>query len=249
MRLPLLAVALVVVSPLALHADTTLFSTSFEAPTYNPGPAAGQGPLIQFSGSSGTIETGVVHTGTQAIEFNAATDTSTFAGGQSIIGVGVPFTATPSDETVDLQMSAEFTSATAGTNYDILGVFSSEGFLDQLEYLNGEVFLGSNTANQVAVSAGVWNTYGLHIDYSTDTFTAIVNGQALLSSQFSNTNTGIQNIFFGINSLAGNDAGYFDDLSVTTNPTSPVPEPSSLALLGTSALALMAAGRRKLLAR
>jgi PEP-CTERM motif len=239
----LLAVALVVVSPLALHADT-LLATSFEAPTYNPGAAAGQGSLLQGSGSSGTIEAGVAHTGTQAVEFNGATDT-TPGSGQSIVFVDPGFAATPADETVDLQISAEFTSASASTDYDIFALFSSVGFIDQLEYLNGEVFLGSN-GDSVAVSAGVWNTYGLHLDYSTDTLTAFVNGHVLGSSTFSATNTTLGIDAFGINSAPGSDAAYFDDLSVTT--PSAVPEPSSVALLGTGALALVAAGRRKLLA-
>lgn len=242
----MLALALVFASTSALHADT-LLSTSFEAPTYNAGVAAGQGAILQFDGSSGVIESGVANTGTQAVQFNAATDT-TSGNGQSTVYVNPGFTAAPNDETVDLQMSAEFTSASSSTNYDIFALFSSGGFIDQLLYNDGEVILESNGAS-AAVSAGVWNTYGLDLDYSTDTITAVVNGHVLSSSNFSSANKDLVVDAFGINSAPGNDAAYFDDLSITTNPTSPVPEPSSLALLGTGALALIAAGRRKLLAR
>lgn len=63
MRKLLLIAACILACTTASRAD--VFSTSFEAPTFQPGQLAGQGG---FTGSTvGQVESGIANTGTQAV--------------------------------------------------------------------------------------------------------------------------------------------------------------------------------------
>jgi hypothetical protein len=243
MRPSLLVAAVLTLSSFSLHA-TTLYSTGFESPTFTPGALAGQGGFFNASGNSGSVESGVARSGTQGVVFDSSTDTSTASGAQSEIAVAItPFVASPSDETVDVQIAAQFSSSNNNTNYNILALFASNGFFTQVLYSNGQVTYGSGA---VAVSAGAWNVYDLELDYTTQMGTAFINGTAIGSETFAISAQDLSAILFGINSVPTGDSAYFDDLSVTA---SAVPEPSSLALLGTGALALVGAARRRLSSR
>ena len=60
----------------------TIFSTGFEPPDYMTGPLTGQ---QTWSGGGGTVETGTVFAGVQAVGYDA-----TGVSGQTINGIGVP---------------------------------------------------------------------------------------------------------------------------------------------------------------
>jgi hypothetical protein len=134
MRLSLLFAALVVVSPLALHA-TTIFSTSFEGPQFTTGTLNGQNGFFHDTAAIGQVESGIANSGTQAVEFNA-NGTS----GQNVALIDTAFTASPGNETATIQIAAMFTSSTSASIYEVLGLDSSSGFLTQIAYFNGGAY-------------------------------------------------------------------------------------------------------------
>ncbi|HEX3968225.1 MAG TPA: PEP-CTERM sorting domain-containing protein [Edaphobacter sp.] len=223
---------------LAAHAET-IFSTGFERPTYKVGGLAGQNGA---TGNLGKVENTKAASGSQAVQFSAL--------GQSGFGdvdqIFFPtFTPTAGDDTVTVQIEALFTqSSTQGTTFEVLDGFSGDLFLDQLTYMDGTVTIGGADSNvgAVAVTPNTWNTYDLTFDYTTQTATGFVDGTLIGSEPFANVATDLTEADFGINSFPGRgkskdtDSGYFDNLSVTTSPVSPAPEPSGIVLLGTGLL-------------
>ena len=170
--------------------------------------------------------------------------------GQNVAVINTPFTASPGNETATVQIAAMFTSSSSASIYEAIGLNSSSGFLTQIAYFNGGAYFvnGPNPADDffLPVALDTWNIYTIQLDYVTQTASGYVNGTLIGTSSFFTPSTDLINTGFGINSIPGNDIGYFDDLSA---PNSPVPEPSSFVLLGTGTLALVGAARRKLFSR
>jgi hypothetical protein len=100
----------------------TIFSTGFEPPDYTTGALAGQ---QGWFGSGGTVETGTVFAGVQAVGYDT-TGVST----QVVNAVGVPTAGQGSL----VQVSDEFFVAAVNgfANWDALAVIGNAGFVGQL---------------------------------------------------------------------------------------------------------------------
>jgi hypothetical protein len=118
--------AMLLCSCLLASADT-VYQTGFESPTYAAGTLSGQGG---WAGSTiTTVESTVVHSGAQAIGFNASQVTSA----QSLIGTAVSYTYPGGQSIVTVQIDAYFTQSKSGsTVWDVMALASSNGFLAQL---------------------------------------------------------------------------------------------------------------------
>lgn len=204
-----------------------VLSTGFESPTYTTGALAGQ---AGWSGSGGAVETSTVFAGTQAVAYDA-----TGVSGQHINYLAVPSSGQGS--LVQVAVEFYFSASSINVTWEALALFGENGFLAQLPILNGTAELGvaNGTVGGVAVSPGAWHNYTMDLNFATGTESAFVDGSLIGSGAFANSATSLTRVGFGINSAGGlaTSQGYADNLAIAA-----VPEPSSLALLGSALVAL-----------
>ena len=127
--------------------------------------------------------------------------------------------------------------------WDVLAAFGTPAFLGQLFASDGIASLDG--IGSLSVPRGAWNDYQMILNFSTQTESALVNGQFIAGEPFQSFATGlnpIQGVAFGINSSPGTDSGSWDNVSVVSQ----TPEPSSfnLLLLGLAAAGIMIAKSR-----
>jgi hypothetical protein len=109
---------------------------------------------------------------------------------------------------------------------------------------DGDAVLGvlGPAVGSIPVSTGTWNDFRLVLDFQTQTVTGYVNSQLLGSGSFANPTTVLTRVNIGLNGAPNGDAGYFDQLSITS-----VPEPGYAALLAAGfALIAVRAGVKNL---
>ena len=228
-------------------ATTTLFSSNFEAPTYAPGTLSGQNGWFNTGSGWGTapfpvVEQATTFAGAQALEFGA-----TGATGQAGQNHSLSYSLSGNSETtVTIDIEALLTSAGTASDWDMLGLFSSNGFLAQLTVLpNGNATLGlqSSSVGSVPVSRDTWNLFQLSLNFTTQVVTASVNGQNIGAGPFANGPvTNLTDVGLGINSSPGTDTAYFDNLSVVSTAA---PEPSAMLLLSIGAVAFLFSARKR----
>lgn len=252
--------ALFVVAMIArsTQAVTILYETSYEPPTYSPGPLApNSGPgqdnwfLVPGTEGASSVQTATVNTGEQAIEVDFGNATAA----QQIHSR----TLFPSYDSVDnpeqvVKVSqAMYLEANGATNQiwapvSGLGPGGFSGFVGQILWFESSgvarLHNGTSLTGSVAVSFDEWHVFDLFLDYGTQTQTAYVDGTLIGSTGFANAATEFSVVGFGLNNPAGGGANsaFFDDLSVSS-----IPEPTSLALvcLGAVAICLYARTRRR----
>lgn len=170
------------------------------------------------------------------------------------------------DQTVDAStydLHASFDMWNENTfQYQSTGI----GFMSQLEaqpwaaagsVLKGPIYVGDRTGNGVSglyynsmvpdawvdtgltLNNGAWNAMMIDWDAGTSTMTIGVNGSTVVVTA-AGTATSIERLQFF--PAGGNCQAFYDNLVITTNQ---VPEPSTLALLVTGLLGLLACARRK----
>ena len=212
----------------------TIFSTGFEPPDFTTGPLAGQ---QGWTGSGGTVETGTVFAGVQAVGFDT-TGVST----QQLDAVDVPTAGQGSL----VQVSDEFfVGAVNGfAVWAPLAAFGNAGFLGALEIDNGVATLGlaDSSVGAVPVSIGAWNNYTMDFNFATGIQSAFVDGALIGTGPIATASTDVEQIFIGIDAASGSTAqGFADNVSLTSS----VPEPSTWAMLLTGFAALGFMGFRR----
>ncbi len=246
---PTIALAMVAIAAPA-WADTVLYSTSFESPTFTTGALAGQNGWSGFGPSGASVENFFADTGSQAV----------FLDGGAASQSGPYYTTTTTGPLVDLSADlAIFTSSTQTTwQFGALGP-GLVGFLGGIDILPDDSIEAITAGNPVigtftratGFNSSAWVNVNLLFDLATQTYDISVGGVLLDSdvpfcggngtcpgttlSTFAN---GVFDTFGG-----GNDSGYMDNYSVIQ--VTPTPEPGNIGLM---ALGLVGIGvvRRKM---
>jgi hypothetical protein len=226
----------------------TIYSTGFEPPDYkSPAPLAPQQSWFPsgFSGVGGSVVTGTVFAGVQAVGFDSA------GGVISNLreAVGVPTAGQGSLA----QLSDEFfLSAADGVGaWDALSAFGSGGLfgglLGEIEVNNGVASLqiANLSVGAVPVSIGAWHSYTMDFNFVTGVESAFVDGASIGTGAIAIASTNVTILEIGINSASGSTAqGFWDNVLLTSSspePPTSVPEPSTWAMLlaGFAALGFM----------
>jgi hypothetical protein len=232
-----------------------LYSTGFENPPFVLGPINGQAGWSVFSASGQTsnpvIENTLVKTGLQAVSVNG-----------SVTGQTGPYLA-PNFVDPVLDLSADIYLASSSTEsvwqFGTTGA-GGIGFAGGIDVASpssihaGGTSIYAITGNYTTIigtfSRDTWHHVDLILDYATQTYAVELDGSLLAGGlAFCGNNFGTCN-GAPVTSLGwalfdsfggGNDLGAMDNFSIST----PVPEPATMSLLGTSLLALGLVWRRR----
>ncbi len=217
-----------------------IYQTGFEPPTYTLGTLSGQDNWS--SSSIPVVQNGTVLSGTQAAEFDA----SLLPSGQSVILHPLAYSSVGNPEPLVRIQEAFFLSTTGRHSiWDVIAVGGNNGFIGQvLVAANDTALLGlaSTTVGSVPVTRGQWNLFELDLNFQTQMQSAFVNGVFIGQGAFAHPTTSLASDAFGVNFFPGSDQAFVDDLSVTSSALTAlaIPEPSTLAILGSSLAGLMA---------
>jgi hypothetical protein len=216
-----LAAACVTASPVSA---AVLYATSFEPPTFTPGPIAGQDGWAEFPGSGASfVQNSFAFTGTQAVAVIPALAT----------GQDGPYKTVNTPAPI-VEQSAEIYLASSSTQSAWQFAAVGAGLVG---YAGGIDIDADNTIHAITGSFPIigtltrdaWNEVDLSLNYATQTYTIDLNGVAIASNlAFCGTNggctgavvpsysDGIFDTFAGVSNV--NDIGYIDDYSVVAVP-------------------------------
>ena len=215
-----LAAACVMASPVGAG---VLYATSFEQPTFTPGPIAGQDGWAEFGGSASFVENSFAFTGTQAVEVIPALAT----------GQDGPYKTVNTPAPI-VEQSAEIYLASSSTQSAWQFAALGSGLIG---FAGGIDVYADNTIHAITGSLptigtftrDTWNKVDLNLDYATQTYTIDVNCVPIASNiAFCGSNgactgavvpsysDGIFDTFAGVAGV--NDIGYIDDYSVVAVP-------------------------------
>ncbi len=211
-----------------LFADTILFETGFEPPSYSQGALLGQNGWVRSADPF--VQQATKFSGLQAVQLNA-----TGLAGQSASRHAISYLATNNPESiVRLSSQVLISSSAVQSRWTIFSLFSPGGFQAQINvHPDGIVGLGT-TGPQVGglpFTFDVWNSLKLTVDLNSQFANAYINGLFIGQKVIAIPGeTSLSQIGFGLNSVPGTDTGYFDNIRVVSS----VPEPSSsfLGIMG-----------------
>jgi hypothetical protein len=252
---PTIALAMVAIAAPA-WADTVLYSTSFEQPTFTPSMSiAGQDGWAVFGPGAQEVENFFADTGSQAVfvDGGAPSQTGPYKATPTtgpLVDLSADLNILPSSVQTEWQFAATGPALTGylggidiQTNGDISAITSASGYTD----------IGTFTRSATFTSAAFVNV-NLLFDLATQTYNISVGGVTLASNvPFCGGNatcpgtflpTFADGFFDTFGDVAGaNDSAYMDNYSVTL--VTATPEPGNLGLI---ALGLVGIGlvRRKM---
>lgn len=229
----------------ASYADTVLYQTGFEAPSFSTGSLAGQ---ANWGGATapqyGVVQSAFARTGSQALRIDAIAGS-----GQFLNGLNLNYDATGNpDKVVRFSVDAYITSG-ALAYFDIFAIVGNAGFLGQLLTIpTNTVTLSGSPAQPFTLNQ--WHNFVLEMDFETRIQTAWLDGAQLATHAFeSDASTGIGQLLIGRQSGNGTGSMYLDNLSVTARAATPdvsdVPEPGALALVALGLGLIGISGRRR----
>lgn len=250
----------------ALAAALTLFSfstvsayadviTGFEPPAYTPGfPLSGQNGWLEFGSALVMVENTFAFAGSQAVFVD---------GGASAVSQSGPYIATTAGPLVDLSAEIWLSSSSDETQWQFAqlgaGLHGFAGGIDIIPtsdtFTNNIVAITSGTPVIGTLTRNQWNDIGIDLDFTTQTFSVVLNGVTLSSNlPFCGVNNGpctgasVSNVnadgFFDTfgGTSGNNDDAFIDNYSDVTVAATPEPSVGILCLVG---LAGLAAVRRK----
>jgi hypothetical protein len=213
-----------------MRADTVIYSTSFESPTFTTGPIAGQDGWSVYGPSSPSVEDFFADTGSQAV----------FVDGGAASQSGPYHTDVSTGPLIDLSADIAIFSSSTQTEWQfgalgpgLVGYLGGVDILpnNTIEALSaGSPVIGTFT-RATAFDSAAWQNINLLFNLSTQTYDISLNGTLLASNlPFCGSNgscTGATlntyaNGFFD-SFGGGNDSGYLDNYSVTLVTSTPEP--------------------------
>lgn len=240
-RAVLVALMMFVAAP-AMHAGT-LYSTGFENPPFTIGPLAGQDGWQVFGITSVDVQSNVVYAGSQAVWVDGTN-------GQS----GPYHSDFSTGPLVALSAYLYFSSSSTESDWQFAGL--GPGLVP---FIGGIDTDNSNNISLITESSPIvatltrdtWHNIYLLFNFNTQTYDAWWDGAPIgtnvpfcgsnascTGAHVSSYGTGLFDTFGG-----GNDSGYMDNYAVSNVPA--VPEPTSIALLGSGIIGLARMLRRR----
>jgi len=215
------------------HAQTTVYSTSFETPNFNVGTLAGQSGWIVEPASApdlnAVVQAGSANTGSQAVRINA--NPSLPSGGWAFydpISIN-PLASNTPVVTVAYSMFVGTGSATsAGWGMDILA--SNVSFMARMRLAQTNTMLVEDRFSGfvntgVTVTRNAWHNYRMVLDFSTNTYDVVLDNVVVADNfNFSSQNGIIGDFDFrNVQTSPASDFALFDDYSITVAAPAPAP--------------------------
>jgi hypothetical protein len=218
----------------AIGYSAAIYTTGFEGPTFTSGALSGQDGWAVANGASVvTVQNSIVHSGSQAAEVDdSQTNTSLLIAFHAASNGGQP--------DVFLSDYAFFSSSATPSVWAPLGAFdgTQANIVNYVIETTGQIHIDSGATHidtGVFVSQGVWENFGLLLDFSAGTGTAYLNG-SVVASGFAFTGDGALGVAGFGQYTPGNDQMYVDDFSAQAVPG---PASAALVLIGGVAFAML----------
>jgi hypothetical protein len=223
-----------------LHAGV-IYATGFESPAFSVGTIQGQDGWSTFnSPAASTVQNTVAAAGTQAVRVDGS------VGGQH----GAYYSTGTAAASLLLSADLLLSSASSQSAWQFAAIGPGlVGFAGGFNIINGTTIQAITAGFPVigTLARDVWNHLDIYLDFDLQQTTIVLNGSTLASGlAFCGDNgpcagasvAALGTILFD-SFGSGQDAGYMDNLSLST-----VPEPGTLALVGAAVLGAMQSRRR-----
>jgi hypothetical protein len=199
-----------------------LLSTSFEAPGYTVGALTNANGVTGQDGWNGAgfggnpqVENSLANSGAQAISFNASG-----APTNGCAEANLSFTDAGPSKAVDAGIYMY--EPNLNSSWVPIGLYSVSGLLASIWVTSSGAYVFNNSTQSVAVpvTAGSWNYFRIHIDFTAQTATGYLNEVLIGSLPFGVTAHDLSTVIIARfkQSTGTPNTAYFDDLSIVASP-------------------------------